>query len=143
MIVDADAHVVETEHTWDFLEGAEKKFRPQLFQSEENTAMQYWFLDGRAIGFRPPTLTEQELIALSKETGRELKTEPGARELRDVELRLKHMDKLGIDTQILFNTMWITRVADKAEAEIALCAAWNRWMADVWKKARKAAKKAK
>jgi predicted TIM-barrel fold metal-dependent hydrolase len=133
MIVDADAHVVETEHTWDFLEGSEKKFRPQLFQSEENTAMQYWFLDGRAIGFRPPTLTEQELIALSKETGRQLKTEPGARELRDVELRLKHMDKLGIDTQILFNTMWITRVADKAEAEIALCAAWNRWMADVWK----------
>jgi predicted TIM-barrel fold metal-dependent hydrolase len=133
MIIDADAHVVETEHTWDFLEGSEKKFRPQLFQSAENTVMQYWFLDGKAIGFRPPTLTEQELIALSKETGRELKTEPGARELRDVELRLKHMDKLGIDIQILFNTMWITRVADKAEAEIALCAAWNRWMADVWK----------
>jgi hypothetical protein len=66
-------------------------------------------------------LTEQELIALSKQTGRELKTEPEARELRDVELRLKHMDKLGIDVQILFNTMWIARVADKAEAEIALC----------------------
>ena len=78
-------------------------------------------------------LTEQELIALSKETGRELKTAPEARELRDVELRLKHMDKLGIDVQILFNTMWIARVADKAEAEIALCKSWNRWMAEVWK----------
>ena len=84
-------------------------------------------------GFRPPTLTEQELIALSKQTGRELKTAPEARELRDVELRLKHMDKLGIDVQILFNTMWIARVADKAEAEIALCKSWNRWMAEVWK----------
>ncbi len=40
------------------------------------------------------------------------------------------MDKLGIDVQILFNTMWIARVADKAEAEIALCRSWNRWMAD-------------
>jgi len=29
--------------------------------------------------------------------------------------------------------MWIARVADKAEAEIALCGSWNRWMADVWK----------
>ena len=54
-------------------------------------------------------------------------------QLRDVELRLRHMDKLGIDVQVLFNTMWIARVADKAEAEIALCASWNRWMADVWK----------
>ena len=33
MIVDADAHVVETEHTWDFLDASEKKFRPQLFSS--------------------------------------------------------------------------------------------------------------
>jgi uncharacterized protein len=110
MIVDADAHVVETEHTWDFLDEAEKKFRPQLFSSTDNPNMQYWFVDGKSVGFRPPTLTEQELIALSKQTGRELKTAPEARELRDVELRLKHMDKLGIDVQILFNTMWIARV---------------------------------
>jgi uncharacterized protein len=133
MIIDADAHVVETEQTWNYLDGADKKFRPQLFSSADNSAMQYWFCEGKAIGFRPPTLTEQELIALSKETGRELKTEVGARELRDVELRLQHMDRLGIDVQVLFNTMWIARVADKAEAEIALCGSWNRWMADMWK----------
>ena len=133
MIVDADAHVVETEQTWSYLDGSDKKFRPQLFSSADNSAMQYWFCEGKAIGFRPPTLTEQELIALSKETGRELKTEAGARELRDVELRLAHMDRLGIDVQVLFNTMWIARVADKAEAEIALCGSWNRWMADMWK----------
>ncbi|MGE5302392.1 MAG: amidohydrolase family protein [Alphaproteobacteria bacterium] len=136
MIIDADAHVVETEHTWDYLDASEKKFRPQLFQSADNPNTQYWFLDGKPIGFRAPTLTEQELIALSKQTGRELKTSAEARELRDVELRLNHMDKLGIDVQVLFNTMWIARVADKAEAEIALCASWNRWMADVWKQAK-------
>ena len=73
---------------------------------------------------------EQELIALSKETGRELNTAAGARELRDIELRLRIMDRLGIDVQILFNTMWIARVADKPDAEIALCGSWNRWMAD-------------
>lgn len=136
MIVDADAHVVETERTWDYLDAAEKKYRPQLFQSADNPNAQYWFVDGKSIGFRPPTLTEQELIALSKSTGRELSTAPESRELRDVELRLNHMDKLGIDVQILFNTMWIARVADKAEAEIALCKSWNQWMADVWKQAK-------
>src|SRR5207247_314432 len=75
-----------------------------------------------------------ELKALQKETGRTLETALNARELRDVELRLRHMDKLGIDVQILFNTMWIARVADKPEAEIALCGSWNRWMAETWKK---------
>ena len=133
MIVDADAHVVETTHTWDYLEESDQKYRPKLFQSADDPSTQYWFLEGKAIGFRNPTLSERELIALSKQTGRALQTAPEARELRDVEIRLQHMDQLGIDVQILFNTMWIARVAEKPEVEIALCATWNRWMADVWK----------
>jgi len=133
-IIDADAHVVETEDSWNYLEGSEKKFKPQLFQSDENPNTKLWVLDGKPIGFRNSTLTEMELKALQKETGRSLETSRNARELRDVELRLQHMDKLGIDVQILFNTMWIARVADKPEAEIALCASWNRWMAETWKK---------
>jgi hypothetical protein len=58
MIVDADAHVVETEHTWDYLDTSDKKFRLRLFGSAEEPGAQYWFLDGKAIGFRNPTLTE-------------------------------------------------------------------------------------
>jgi len=106
------------------------------FFSHSRTPAQYWFLDGKAFGFRNPTLTEQELDAKSKETGRKLQTPPEARELRDVELRLQHMDRLGIDIQVLHNTLWIARVADRPDAEIALCMAWNRWMADVWKRAK-------
>lgn len=136
MIIDADSHVVETEHTWDYLDESDKKFRPQLFRSSENPNAQYWFLNGKAIGFRNPTLTEQELLALSKETGRTLQTPSEARELRDIELRLQHMDGLGIDIQVLHNTLWIAQVADRPDAETALCMAWNRWMADVWKQAK-------
>jgi predicted TIM-barrel fold metal-dependent hydrolase len=136
MIIDADSHVVETEQTWSYLDASDRKFRPQLFQSSEDPATQYWFLDGKVMGFRIPTLTEQELQAKSKETGRTLETPLDARELRDVELRLQHMDRLGIDIQVLHNTLWITRVADRPEAEIALCMAWNRWMADVWNQSR-------
>lgn len=135
MVIDADAHVVETEQTWDYLDQSDKKFRPQLFQSSGDSSAQYWFLDGKIIGFRNPTLTEQELDALSKQTGRQLQTAQEARELRDVELRLQHMDRLGIDVQVLHNTMWIARVAERPDAEIALCMAWNRWMAEVWKQA--------
>lgn len=136
MIVDADAHVIETERTWDYLEPSERKYRPQLYSSPENPSAQYWFLDGKAIGFRNPTLSERELEAKSREAGRSLQTPAEARELRDIELRLEHMDRLGIDVQVLHNTLWITEVTDRPEAEIALCGAWNRWMADVWKRSR-------
>ena len=32
-IIDADAHVVETERTWDYLPAAEQKFRPKLYSA--------------------------------------------------------------------------------------------------------------
>jgi predicted TIM-barrel fold metal-dependent hydrolase len=136
MIIDADAHVVETEQTWSYLDASDRKFRPQLFQSSEDPNTQYWFLDGKVMGFRNPTLTEQELEDKSRETGRTLETPLEARELRDVELRLQHMDRLGIDIQVLHNTLWIAQVAERPDAEIALCMAWNRWMGDVWNKSR-------
>ena len=30
LTIDADAHVLETEHTWDFLDPDDRKHRPQL-----------------------------------------------------------------------------------------------------------------
>jgi len=34
--IDADAHVVESERTWDHLDPADEQFRPQLFSSPDN-----------------------------------------------------------------------------------------------------------
>ncbi len=30
-IIDADAHVIETDRTWDYLDSSDRKFRPRLF----------------------------------------------------------------------------------------------------------------
>lgn len=43
------------------------------------------------------------------------------------------MDALGLDVQVLHNTIFIESVSDRPEVEVALCRAWNRWMAEVWK----------
>lgn len=133
MVIDSDAHVVETEQTWDYLEASDRKYRPRLFGSSEDPTTQYWVLDGKVLGFRFPTLTEQELDDLSAQAGRPMQTPQAARELQDVQLRVDHLDKLGVDVQIMYNTLWIEQVTENAAAEIALCASWNRWMADVWK----------
>ena len=96
LVVDSDSHVVETEQTWEYLDAADTKYRPRLFGSPEDPATQYWVLDGKVLGFRFPTLTEQELDDLSAKAGRQMQTPQEARELQDVQLRLDHLDKLGV-----------------------------------------------
>ena len=45
--IDADAHVLETEKTWEYMEGAERKFRPQVVGSNDgSSADEYWLVDG-------------------------------------------------------------------------------------------------
>ena len=39
-VIDADAHVIETERTWDYLEPSEEKFRPVLFTSPQSPTKQ-------------------------------------------------------------------------------------------------------
>ena len=51
----------------------------------------------------------------------------------DVTQRLSHMDVLGIDVQVLYNSLWLRPLTRRPEVEIALSWTWNRWLADVWK----------
>ncbi len=134
-VIDSDAHVIESEHTWDYLLPHEEKFRPQLFASSENPDHAYWVLGGHIIGHRNPAASEEDLIRQSAETGRNLVSTRSSRELSDVQERLHHMDELGIDTQIIHNTLWIQPVTTTPKIDVALCGSWNRWMADVWKQA--------
>ena len=131
--IDADAHVLETEHTWDYLEPSEEKFRPQLSYTPNDPTKQYWTIEGKTRGLRMETLTEQQLRVRSQELGREVGTPQGARDMDDLSLRLKHMDELGVDVQVLHNTLFIAPVAENPDAEAAICRSWNRWMAEVWK----------
>jgi predicted TIM-barrel fold metal-dependent hydrolase len=130
--IDADAHVTETEDTWSYLEAHEEGFRPILVGSDKRPDQQYWLLNDKVVGFRFGSKTAQELEELSQKTGRDMNTSAGARELARVDLRLEHMDQLGIDIQVLHNTLWIEQVTNRPEAELALCRSYNRWLADTW-----------
>ena len=131
--IDADAHVIETERTWDYMAPEDRRHRPALVGSKDDSSRQYWVIDGKIRGFRFPTLTEQQLIQRSEQSGRDVVTPKAAREMDDVELRLRDMDRLGIDVQVLHNTICIEQLTERPDVEVALCRSWNRWLANIWK----------
>ena len=136
LVIDADAHVVESARTWDFLDPDEERYRPALYGSPERPEQEFWFIDGKTRGTKLPTLAEKQLEEMSRRSGYNVVTAAAAREMDDVELRLNHMDELGVDAQVLHNTLWITNVAERPDTEAVLCRCWNRWMADVYRRGR-------
>lgn len=122
MIIDADAHVIETDHTWDFMEGDEQRFKPQVLApvGASGSGQEYWVIEGKTMA--------KGFANVGKNTPRE------SRELTDVDARLRHMDQLGTDIQVLYPSI-LTHITDDPEREIALWKSYNRWLAEIWAKA--------
>src|SRR5260370_29348875 len=125
LVIDSDAHVLETERTWDYLDASEQKYRPLLVPSAKEPGRSFWIIDGQVAGLKGPTLTEQLLRSKSSELGRDLVTPDAARGMDDVALRLRHMDELGIDVQVLHHTMRIRPVPMRPDNDVALSHSCN------------------
>ena len=115
LVIDADTHILECEHTWDFLEGDDKHFRPRWLPEG-------WELDGNFLLREDgdPTLS----MAIKEMGG------PAGRLAGWPAGRLKKMDELGVDVQILLPGLFLTWMTDRPEVERALCGSYNRWMAE-------------
>jgi predicted TIM-barrel fold metal-dependent hydrolase len=61
--------------------------------------------------------------------GRELPV--AAREMSDVAVRIKHMDELGIDCQVIYPTFFITPISRRPDIDLAVSRSYNRWMAEI------------
>ena len=128
-VIDSDTHVVETERTWEFIEPSLKKYAPQIVTGQDGR--RYWLIDGNIKGEvrRAPGAQGKVDDATA---GREMDVNAAYRTMDDVRGRLKHMDELGIDVQVLYPSMYIQRMCEKPETEIALAKSYNRWLADIW-----------
>ena len=136
-IIDADAHVVETDATWDYLDPAEAQFRPIIAapKSDPSSGREYWVIDGKIRGFPRQVVTAVDLAEASRRAGRNMEAPDEARQMENIGVRVRHMDELGIDVQVLQPTIFIEQVADRPEVEIALCKSYNRWLTHIWKEA--------
>jgi predicted TIM-barrel fold metal-dependent hydrolase len=114
-VIDADAHVIETEQTWTFMLEEDRRFAPEVLLSKKN-GLEYWRIEDRVISNSNLGLNVPE----------------DSRDLTDVSSRLAHMDALGIDVQVLYPTLFLRPVTSRADTELALCRGYNRWLAYIW-----------
>jgi amidohydrolase family protein len=112
--IDADAHVIETECTWEYGQPGEEKLMPRALTQG---GVDYWVIDDR-------------LYLRRRNFGHETPVE--SQELRDVSARLRHMDELGVDIQVIYPTLCLIPLTRRADVELAINRSYNRWMADVW-----------
>ena len=131
-VIDADTHVIETEHTWDYMDPSEQQFRPLVVTPKGEGGREYWYIDSKIRGLARQAVTAPDVHQLEEKLGRKMAAPQEAREGENVAVRLKHMDELGVDIQVLWPTLFLERVADRPEAEVAVCKSYNRWLADIW-----------
>lgn len=127
MIIDSDAHVIESARTWSYLAENEKQFAPLVLdmvsgevqkQSGPRPATEFWYSGS----FIQP-----------KDNADTLSMDAESREMGSVAARVTHMDELQIDMQVLYPTIFLAPCARDAEQEAAQYGAYNRWLADIWK----------
>jgi predicted TIM-barrel fold metal-dependent hydrolase len=97
----------------------------------------FWLIDGNIFP-KPAGRGSYNLMTPSlpgQESERGGVTIP-CRELTDIEARLADMDRLGIETQVVYPTLFLIYLTDDVSLEIALCKAYNRWLAEAWSKSR-------
>ena len=125
--IDSDAHVIESEVTWRYLAEDERHYTPMItrrFSGQEirnvegKLQEEFWVINQRVH---------------NKDRNIGSNTTEESREMRSVEARIRHMDELEIDIQILFPTLMLRPIADNQPLEFALCRSYNRWLADIWK----------
>jgi predicted TIM-barrel fold metal-dependent hydrolase len=123
-VIDADAHVVEWERTWEYMDESAMDFRPRVMVFKDaaqkpsgQRAGEYWMIGGR-------------VFAKDSNIGFDIPKEK--REAADIEARLAHMDDLGVDVQVLYPSLFLRMMTALPHVDAALCKSYNRWLADIW-----------
>lgn len=120
-VIDSDTHIDETEATWEWMTESETGFKPKpdapAVLDPNRPPMRYWLIDGH----RQPRFFRDDMRS---------HTTVETRELLDPMARVRHMDELGTDVQVIYPTMFLVGVTENPEVEVAVKRSYNRWLAD-------------
>ena len=139
-VIDADTHIAEPEAMWKFFDEDMHPRRPVLTSITDDTLYgarnKFWLIDGNIFpkpsgkgGFR---LVTPAASTLETERNDSL---VASREITDVGVRLNDMDRLGVDAQVIYPTLFLVYLTEDVDLDIALAKAYNRYMWEIQEKA--------
>ena len=126
VVIDTDAHVMESEETWAYLDPAFHPRRPVVVRFPEDTSLGVfnaaWLIDEkvRLFGASPTAGTRS----------REKKYNLLSQHLADPAERLKDMDKRRIDYQVIHPTFGLFNLCEQLDLETALMQSYNTFLAE-------------
>ena len=133
-IIDSDTHISEGETMWAMIDKEMLPRRPVLLRAPEDTLYgprnAFWLIDGSIF----PKPNGKGSFRLITPSASKLESARGDihlayREMTDIPGRLGDMDKLGVQTQVVFPTLFLIYITDDAALDIALARAYNRFLA--------------
>src|SRR4051812_4583209 len=127
--IDCDSHILENDRTWDYLDPAEREYRPRVLEQLVPGPLkrglpprQFWIVaDSWAAKLPANSIARGNANVFSGD----------ATYMTDPAIRLADLDALGIDLQLLISTFFIGVEIDLPIMEAALARSYNRWAADV------------
>ena len=133
-IIDADTHISEGEAMWALIDKPMQPRRPIMLSVPEDTwygnRNAFWLIDGE-IYPKPAGKGSFALVTPSAQRVQEGRKDstPQTREMTDIRGRLADMDKLHTEMQIVYPTLFLVYNTKDRELEVALCRAYNRFLA--------------
>ena len=138
-VVDADTHIIEHPGMWDLFDPKLYQRRPVLASTTENSVYgennQVWLIDGTAV---PKRFGKgSALVAVGGSDRENARTDIAAsvRYVTDPVARVRDMDKRGVDAEVVYPTLLLGYLEVDVALEVAICQAYNLFLAEAWKTA--------
>jgi uncharacterized protein len=131
---DADTHIAEPPEMWSFLDSEWYPRRPVIVSLPDDT--QYgasdhmWLIDGQIFP-RPAGRGGNVLVTPTAQSSIRSRADVKARELLDLPMRYADMQTTQVDVQVVYPTLFLAYLTSDPAYEVALCKAYNRFLADV------------
>ena len=129
-IIDADTHVIEPREVWDDFDKERYNDRPVVVSGPNRL---HWLIDGKLFPNAGGRRGYNSASPLDEET-RTTQPDSGSRELLDIAYRLRDMDELGVDLQVIYPTLFLSFITDDVGLDVALAQAYNRFVARAYEK---------
>ena len=133
-VIDSDTHIAESDSMWALIDKEMYPRRPVLLSGPEDTLYgprnAFWLIDGNIFP-KPAGKGSFRLITPSatKHESSRGDIHIACREMTDIPARLRDMDRLGVERQVVYPTLFLIYITDDVRLEVALCRAYNRFLA--------------